>query len=128
MVGYNIESNIAGMGILEIGERIMYDYHYNYVENKYGNKVKLLLTDTDILTYEIETVKTYGDMWENKELFKFNKYLKDQKFCNKTITLVFGKIINETNYIPLTEFAGLKPWMYLFIKSECGSVIIKYGK
>ena len=128
MVGYNIESNIARMGILEICERIMYDYHYNYVENKYDNKVKLLLTDTGILTYEIETENTYSNMWENKELFKFNKYLKDQKFCNKTITLVFGKIINETDYIPLTEFAGLKPWMYLFIKSECGSVIIKYGK
>lgn len=116
------------MGILEICERIMYDYHYNYVENKYGNKVKLLLTDTDILTYEIETENTYRDMWENKELFKFNKYLKDQKVRNKTITLVFGKIKNETNYIPLKEFAGLKPLMYLFIKSEGGSVIIKYGK
>ena len=31
----------------------MYEFHYDYVENKYGNNSRLLFTDTDSLMYEI---------------------------------------------------------------------------
>ena len=47
----------------------MYDFHYEFIKNKYGDKAKLLFTDTDSLCYEIETKNVYQDMYDNKEMF-----------------------------------------------------------
>ena len=32
----------------------MYELHYNYVKNKYGNNSRLLFTDMDSLIYELK--------------------------------------------------------------------------
>ena len=33
----------------------MFDFDYNYIKEKYGNKTQLLFTKTDSLMYEIQT-------------------------------------------------------------------------
>ena len=50
------------------------------MENKYGNKSRLLFTDTDSLLYEIETKHVCDEFSKNKELFGFSNYFASSKF------------------------------------------------
>ena len=60
----------VGMCILDLSKTLMYDFHYNYIKNKYGPKAKLLFTDTGSLCSEIETKDIYKELWEDKQLFE----------------------------------------------------------
>ena len=62
------------MCILELSKVLMYEFHYDYIKNKYDNKSKLLFTDTDSLMYEIKTEDVYEDFSSNKEVFDFSNY------------------------------------------------------
>ena len=64
-----------GMCILELSKVLMYESYYDYIKNKYGNKSKLLFTDTDSLMYEIKTEDVYEDFSCDKEMFDFSNYL-----------------------------------------------------
>ena len=48
------KSAFIGMCILKLSKVLMYEFRYDYIKNKYDNKLKLLFTDTDRLMYEIK--------------------------------------------------------------------------
>ena len=56
-----------GMCILELSKVLTYKFHYDYIKNKYDNKLKLLFTDTDSLMYEIKIQDVYEDFSRDKK-------------------------------------------------------------
>ena len=70
------------MYILELCKILMYEFHYGCIKNKYGNKLKLLFTDTDSLMYEIKAENVYEDFSSDKEMFEFSNSLKSKYYDN----------------------------------------------
>ena len=50
----------------------MYEFHYDYIKNQYGNNSRLLFTHTDSLMYEIKTEDVYEGFSKGKEMFNFS--------------------------------------------------------
>ena len=68
------------MCILELSKVLMYEFHYDYIKNKYDNKSKLLFTGTDSLMYEIGTEDVYEDFSSNREMFDFSNYSTNSRY------------------------------------------------
>ena len=84
-----------GICILELSKVLMYEFHYDYIENTYDKKSKLLFTDTGSLIYEIKTDDVYEDFSSNKEMFNFSNYSTKSKYYDDSNKLVIGKMKNE---------------------------------
>ena len=108
----------VGMCILDLSKTLMYDFHYNYIKHKYGEKAKLLFTDTDSLTYEIEANDVYKDFFKDKDKFDNSDYPEYSPFFYKTNKKVIGKFKDESAGIPITEFVGLRSKMYSYMKDN----------
>ena len=101
----------VGMCILDLSKTLMYDFHYNYIKKKYGNMARLLFTDTDSLTYEIEAEDVYQDFWNDKDKFDNSDYPESSRYFDKTNKKVIGKFKDEAAGISICEFVGLRSKM-----------------
>ena len=108
----------VGMCILDLSKTLMYDFHYKYIKEKYGQKAKLLFTDTDSLTYEIEAKDVYKDFFKDKDKFDNSDYPEYSPFFYKENKKVIGKFKDEAAGIPIIEFVGLRSKMYSYIKDN----------
>ena len=104
----------VGVCILELSKVLMYDFHYNYIKKKYGDRAKLLMTDTDSLMYHIRTDDAYLDFWEDRDKFDLSDFPKNSPFCDGTYKKVIGKMKDESPGIPITKFYGLRSKMYAY--------------
>ena len=98
----------VGMCILDLSKILMYNFHYNYVKKKYNDKAKLLFTDTDSMTYKIETEDTYKDFWSDKDKFDNSEYPENSPYFNKSNKNVIAKLKDKTSRIPSNEFIELR--------------------
>ena len=82
----------VGVCILDLSKTLMYDFHNNYIKKKYNDKAKLLFTDTDSLTYEMETEDVYKDFWRSdKDKFDNREYPENSPYFDKSNKKVIGK-------------------------------------
>jgi len=103
----------VGFCILDLSKWLMYDFHYGFVKQKYGDSAQLLFTDTDSLCYEIDTEDFYEDMYKNKEYFDLSDLnLPESKFKDEENKKVIGKFKDETGGKPIRKFVGLRSKMY----------------
>ena len=106
-----------GMCILDLSKTLMYDFHYNFIKQKYGDKAILLLTDTDSLLYVIITEDFYKDIIEYiNERFDTSNYPKNHPSgipsgVNKK---VLGMFKDEVNGNIIDEFVGLRAKLYSY--------------
>ena len=108
----------VGACILDLSKTLIYDFHYNYIKHKYDNKAKLLFTDTDSLTYEIETHDAYNDFFKDKNKFDNSDYPENSPYFNIINKKVIGKFKDEASGIPVVEFIGLRSKMYSYVKDN----------
>ena len=109
---------IIGFSVLELSKLLMYEFHYDTIKKRYGDKAKLLFTDTDSLTYHIETEDIYQDLKENTEAYDFSDYPTNHILYSNENKKVIGKFKCETNGKIISEFAGLRSKMYSFTTEE----------
>ena len=106
-----------GMCIVDLSKTIMYEFHYNYIKKKYGDKAKLLFTDTDSLMYEIKTEDFYKDIsGDVKDRFDTSDYPPNHPSgiptgCNKKVLGVFK---DEVAGRYIEEFIGLRAKLYSY--------------
>ena len=108
----------VGMCILDLSKTLMYNFHYNYIKRKYNNRTRLLFTDTDSLTYEIEAEDVYKDFWNDKDMFDDGDYLESSPYYCNANKKIIGKFKDEACGIPIIEFIGLKSKMYFYVKDN----------
>ena len=48
--------------LLEVSKTVMWEFFYDYLKTKYGEKVKLCYTDTDSFILHIKTKDFYEDI------------------------------------------------------------------
>ena len=59
----------VGQAILDISKAMMFNFWYGYIKPRYGDKARLLYTDTDSLIIHIETEDIYKDRAERPDIF-----------------------------------------------------------
>lgn len=102
----------AGFSILDLSKEHMYKFYYEDIKPRYGDKVRLLFTDTDSVCIHVETNDLYEDMRQDSHLYDFSEYPENHPCYSTANKKVVGKFKDETGSFPISRFIGLKAKNY----------------
>ena len=105
-----------GMSILDISKTLMYEFSYDYIGPKCGDKAKLYYTDSDSYIVNIKTEDFFEDISNDVERwFDTSNYDENDKRLllgkNKKVPGLFK---DELGARIITEVAALKPKTCIF--------------
>lgn len=103
-----------GQAVLDISKTIMYNFHYNYIKRKFGDRVQLCFTDTDSFLYDIKSVDVYEEIAIDKDLFDFSNYPNTHKLFDLKNKKMLGKFKDECGGNVIQEFVGLRSKLYSY--------------
>ncbi|XP_053999870.1 uncharacterized protein LOC128887697 [Hylaeus anthracinus] len=103
----------VGMCILDISKTCLYSFHYDYMLPNFGQKCKVLYTDTDSLICELECENMYSITKRDIARFDTSDYAEGNVYgmppANKKVP---GLMKDENNGMIMTECVGLRAKMY----------------
>ena len=115
------KSVYLGQAILDLSKLVMYEFHYDYMVPKYGDRQKLCYNDTDSFIYHIKTEDFYYDIsLDIKERFDTSGYDKEDArplpvgINKKIIRLMKGELGGKI----MTEFVALRRKSYAYRKLD----------
>ena len=114
-----------GQAILDLSKMVMYEFHYDFVKPRYGEKAKLCYMDTDSFVYHIATHDFFRDIADDvKTRFDTSNYkLKegDDRLNwfptgsnEKVVNLMKDELAGEI----MTEFIALRAKLYAYKKLD----------
>ena len=106
-----------GQSVLDISKTLMYEFYYNYLKPKYGDKVKLCYMDTDSFIFCVETNDFYEDIIPD-----LNSWFDTSKINNKLdrpipVAInegILGMFKDELKGQTMTEFIALASKVYAY--------------
>ena len=110
----------VGAAILDLSKLALYNFHYNEMKPRYGERICVTYKDTDSLLYRIETVDLYEDMKKFKHLLDLSDYPTDHPLYDPINKKVPLNMSDELNGEVLEECVILRSKMYS-IKFKSGA-------
>ena len=123
----NLTSPICcGFMVLEKSKHVMMEFWYDCLKQRYGDRIELILSDTDSFIYYVQTENAYQDLYDMKDLMDLSGYPSDSPYYDATNRKVVGKFSDEKPREIIEEVIALKPKMYS-IKTNSGHSITAKG-
>ena len=108
-----------GQAILDLSKIVMYEFHYDYMIPKYGDRLKLCYMDTDSLVYHIKTEDFYADIADDVPArFDTSGYCPNRPLPVGLNKKVIGLMKDELGGAIMTEFVALRPKLYPYKKLD----------
>ena len=108
-----------GLSILDISKILMYEFWYDYMKPKYGNRVKLCYMDTDSFIISVKTNDFYRDTSTDVEKrFDTSNYECNRPSPTGKDKKVIGLMKDELGGKIITEFVTLRPKTYSYLTND----------
>ena len=101
---------------IDLSKQHMYNYWYNTIKAKYGEKAKLLMTDTDSLCFSVETDDIYRDRLDYIAQLDNSKYPVGHFLHNDNA--IVGKFKDEMSGNVIYKFCGTRAKCYSYMMAN----------
>jgi hypothetical protein len=102
----------VGQSVLDLSKLHMFKLHYDVVKPTFGDRARLLMTDTDSLVYEIKSPDLISELKGMAEHFDFSNLPTDHPLYDPRRKDVVGLLKDEFKGQAIREFIGLRSKMY----------------